>query len=205
MAVAVNTRIDTAVPDQQVLLLQRITLGWMLLECGIALFSAAQAHSVSLLAFGSDSIVELISASVVLLQFSRGSRISEAQAARACGTLLYILAAVVTALAAGALFLRVPSESSVPGLLITAGALLLMPLLARLKFRAATRTGNKALRADATQSAMCAYLAAMTLLALLLHRVFSVQWIDPAAALVAVPLLLVEARRARRGQTCSCC
>jgi hypothetical protein len=58
---------------RRILLLQVATLGWMLVECSVALTSAWKARSVSLLAFGSDSLIELISAAVVLLQFTAGS------------------------------------------------------------------------------------------------------------------------------------
>jgi hypothetical protein len=55
------------------------------------------------------------------------------------------------------------------------------------------------------QSATCAYLAGLTLAGLILRRVLGVHWIDPLAALLAVPILIVEVRRARKGQTCACC
>src|SRR5436190_2048335 len=48
---------------------QGITLIWMLVECGLSLYAAAAARSPALLAFGSDSFVELLSAGVVLLRF----------------------------------------------------------------------------------------------------------------------------------------
>lgn len=54
---------------RQVAWLQGITLGWMALECAASLAAAARAHSVALLAFGSDSLIELLSATVVMLQF----------------------------------------------------------------------------------------------------------------------------------------
>ena len=53
----------------QIAWLQYVTIAWMLIECALSLIAAAQAHSVALLAFGSDSLIELLSASVVLLQF----------------------------------------------------------------------------------------------------------------------------------------
>jgi len=52
-----------------VLWLQGITLAWMLVECGVSLYAAALARSPAILAFGSDSLIELFSATVVLLQF----------------------------------------------------------------------------------------------------------------------------------------
>ena len=51
-----------AAPRTAVLWLQGITLAWMLVEFGVAAYAAATAHSPALLAFGSDSLVELLSA-----------------------------------------------------------------------------------------------------------------------------------------------
>ena len=68
-----------------VLWLQGITLAWMLVECGISLYAAKAAHSVVLLAFGSDSLVELLSAGVVLLAFAPRLRIGAARASRWAG------------------------------------------------------------------------------------------------------------------------
>ena len=39
--------------------LQGITLIWMLVECGLSLYAAAAARSPAMIAFGSDSFVEL--------------------------------------------------------------------------------------------------------------------------------------------------
>ena len=185
--------------------MQCVTLLWMLVECSAALTAAYRAHSVSLLAFGSDSFVEILSAAVVLLQFLPGARLSQARAARVCGLLLYVLAAAVAAIAILGLYLHNVADTSRLGMAITACALLLMPVLARRKRKAADRLNNRALRADAVQSATCAYLAAITLGGQLLHTVVHLPWIDSVAAMAAVPILIAEARRARQGQTCGCC
>lgn len=177
----------------------------MLVECSVALFAAWQAGSVSLLAFGSDSLVELISAAVVLLQFTPRLQISQLRATRFCGSLLYGLAGVVSMIALAGLFGRIEADTSKLGIAITAGALLLMPLLAQRKRAIAEQTGNRALRADAVQSATCAYLAALTLTGLLLRSAFGLNWLDQAAALLAVPVLIVEGRRAQKGHSCTCC
>ena len=73
---------------RQVAWLQYITIAWMLLECSLSLPAAAKAHSVALLAFGSDSLVELLSAIVVLLQFLPKFPLKKAYADRAAGILL---------------------------------------------------------------------------------------------------------------------
>jgi len=189
----------------RILSLQTITLVWMAVECAVALFAAWRARSVLLLAFGSDSFVELLSASVVLIQFTPWLHISPSRAARLCGLLLYGLAGVVSVIAIIGLLHHAESDSSFLGMAVTAGALLIMPLLAKMKREVATQTGNKALRADAVQSATCAYLAGLTLAGLLIRYIFGIHWIDPLAALLAVPILIVEGKRARNGQTCACC
>jgi divalent metal cation (Fe/Co/Zn/Cd) transporter len=185
--------------------LQGITLIWMLVECGLSLYAAAAAHSPAMLAFGSDSFVELLSAGVVLLQFLPQVSISERNAARAAGALLFALALIVGVTAIVSLTLRLHPEASRLGIGITLAALIVMPILAKLKRREARRSGNAALAADAVQSATCAYLAVIALAGLAMNALFHIAWFDSLAALVAIPLLLKEGRAAWHGKACGCC
>jgi divalent metal cation (Fe/Co/Zn/Cd) transporter len=185
--------------------LQCITIAWMLVECGVSLFVAATAHSPALLAFGSDSFVELLSASVVLLQFAPRISISKRNAARLASVLLFVLAGVVCIAAILSFAVHLRPLTSRLGIGITVAALVAMPILAKLKRREAIRSNNSALAADAVQSATCAYLAAIALAGLALNALFHIAWFDPLAALLAVPLLLKEGREAWRGHTCACC
>lgn len=186
--------------------LQVFTLAWMLVECSVALFSAWQAHSPALLAFGSDSFVEVLSAVVVLLQFTPSFfALAPERAARMSGILLFVLAGVVTLSSIGALIQGVHPESSWSGIAVTIAALAIMPVLARAKRAAGQRSENRALMADAVQSATCAYLAAVTLSGLLINAFFHIRWVDPIAALVAIPIICMEGARALRGEACACC
>lgn len=177
----------------------------MTVEFGVAAYAAATAHSPALLAFGSDSLVELMSAGVVLLQWIPNVSIPERKAARTASVLLFVLALVVVGITFASLALRQHPDSSHAGIAITIAALFAMPILASLKRQEARRSGNVALAADATQSAMCAYLALITLIGISVNAVFHIAWFDSAAALAAVPILLKEARSAWKGQTCKCC
>jgi divalent metal cation (Fe/Co/Zn/Cd) transporter len=192
-------------PRTAVFWLQGITLTWMLVEFGVSAYAAFTAHSPAMLAFGSDSLVELLSATVVLLQWIPGVAIPERRATRISGALLFALAFVVAAIAIAALVLRRRPETSCSGIAITIAALIAMPVLAWLKRREARRSGNTALAADAVQSATCAYLALITLAGLAVNAVLHIAWFDSLAALAAVPLLLREGRSAWRGNTCGCC
>ena len=184
--------------------LQGITLIWMLVECGLSLYAAA-ARSPAMLAFGSDSFVELLSAGVVLLQFLPHVSISQRNAARAAGALLFALALIVCVMAIASLVLRLRPETSRLGIGITVAALIVMPILARLKRREARRSNNAALAADAVQSAACAYLAVIALVGLAINALFHIAWFDSLAALAAIPLLVKEGRAAWNGKACGCC
>jgi divalent metal cation (Fe/Co/Zn/Cd) transporter len=190
---------------RRLILLQSLTLVWMLIECAIALWAAARAHSSALLAFGSDSFVELLSASLVLFALAPGCRLSRRGIDLAAGLLLFLVAAVVALTSVLALAGKLQPAASPLGIAVAAAALLVMPLLAWQKRTLARRTGNNALAADAVQSAACAYLALITLAGLALNAALHRASADSVAALAAIPILILEGRRALRGQSCGCC
>jgi len=184
--------------------LQAITILWMLAECALSLYAAWSAQSAALLAFGGDSLVELLSAGVVLFSVRQTSLLSRERAARASGVLLFLLAAVVACAAVTTLVHGSHPEASWLGIGVSIAALIVMPALAWLKRKTARTTGNQALAADAVQSATCAYLAAITLAGLAANSLLHIQWLDPVAALAALPILAIEGRRALQGEVCGC-
>jgi divalent metal cation (Fe/Co/Zn/Cd) transporter len=185
--------------------LQSITLIWMLIECAVSLYGAVSAHSPALLAFGADSFVELLSATVVLLAIVPSFPLTKGRAARLAGILLFVLAGVVALVTLLSFLYRVKPETSCSGIGITLAALVVMPILAWAKRKTARLTNNRALAADAVQSATCAYLAAVTLAGLAINAIWHLHWVDSAAALLALPILVIEGRRAFRGESCGCC
>src|SRR5207248_812186 len=70
------------------------------------------------------------------------------------------------------LITRAKAESSVPGLIITAAAVLLMPYLGSVKRRIAGQIGSSALRGDAACSMTCAYMAGAVLIGLAANAFF---------------------------------
>jgi divalent metal cation (Fe/Co/Zn/Cd) transporter len=192
-------------PSATVFWLQGVTLAWMTMEFGVSAYAAVTARSPAMLAFGSDSLVELFSATVVLLQWVPRMAISERSASRVAGVLLFVLALVVSASAVASVALRLRPETSYAGIAITIAALIAMPVLASLKRREARRHRNAALAADAVQSATCAYIAVITLAGLAVNAAFHIAWFDSIAALVVIPILIKEGRSAWHGQVCGCC
>jgi divalent metal cation (Fe/Co/Zn/Cd) transporter len=186
--------------------IQAVTIGWMILEAGISLWAAWRARSPSLLAFGGDSAIELLSAMVVLWRFRShlANENAERNAARVAGILLLALALFVLASSSVTLLGYSEPKLSYVGIAILVAAALLMPWLAREKRRLSSAARSAALRADAAESMLCAYLSWIALIGLAVHAWFGVAWADPIAALMITPLIAWEARESLRDKPCVC-
>ena len=173
----------------------------------MSLFSAWRARSPALLAFGGDGVIELFSAGVVLWRFraSDAHEHAERWAARVAGALLVALAAFVAVTSITSLLGYIEPKPTFLGIAILVAAAAVMPWLAREKRRLSGTTGSAALRADAAQSELCAYLSLIALLGLAINTIWHAKWADPLAALAILPLILWEGREAMRGKTCGCC
>ena len=182
--------------------LQWITIAWMCLELFVAAFAGVRACSIALTAFAGDSAIELFSAMVVLRRFRVGVA-AEKSAARMTAALLYLLAAYILVSSSVALLgHRLEAKPSYMGIGLLIAASIIMPLLGRAKRRLAFETGSRALKADATQSSVCAYMSWIALAGLGMNAVFHLPWMDSVAALLLLPLVIKEANEARRGNVC---
>jgi len=179
----------------------------MTVEAAVSLAAAWMARSPALLAFGGDSAIELLSAIGVLWRFRAHAdqEQSEKRAARIAGVLLFILAADVVVVSALTLLGYSGPKTTYVGIAVLVAAAAMMPWLAKEKRKLSALTGSAALRADAAESALCAYLALVALVGLGINAIWHVTLADPVAALVIVPLILREGREALRGKACGCC
>ena len=189
---------------RRVVRIQILTLVWMTVEAVVSLGAAWFARSPTLLGFGGDSAVEVLSAAVVLWRFyspSRGDH-AERQAARIAGGLLFVLAAFIVIASVLTLLGHVEARPSPIGIAVLILAAVVMPWLAKQKRRLSAATGSAALRADATESTVCAYLALIALAGLVINAIWRLSWADPVAALVLLPLILREGWEAMKGKPC---
>ena len=186
--------------------IQTITIGWMSVEAGMSLWAAWRARSPALFAFGGDSGIELLSAIVVLLRFRQhlADEVAERRAARIAGALLFALAVLIVTSSAVTLLGYSEPKLSYLGIAVLVAAGVLMPWLARQKRALSSATQSAALRADAAESMLCAYLSWIALIGLAAHAYLGAAWADPVAALVIVPLVAWEGREAFRGKACGC-
>jgi divalent metal cation (Fe/Co/Zn/Cd) transporter len=93
-------------------------------------------------------------------------------------------------------------ERSIPGIVIAAVSLVVMPILAKAKRQVAAGIGSGAMQADSRQTDFCTYLSAILLGGLLLNAVAGWWWADLAAGLVMVPIIAKEGVDGLRGKTC---
>jgi len=193
-------------PESRAALLRRgiclelLTVGWMVVEAAVGITVGWLAGSIALLAFGLDSVVELISGGVLLYRLqAEGRGIGEAatealerRALRVVGVTFLLLAAY--ALYEGAIILAGPElpMPSYVGVALAVAALVAMPFLGLAKRRVGLALGSHALVGDAKETFACAYLSFALLLGLGLNVSFGWWWADPVAALVMVPFLIRE-------------
>ncbi len=187
--------------------LEYFTIAWNGFEAVIALVSGILAGSIALVGFGLDSVIETISAGILLWRLRaeddplRRER-TERTAHRMVGICFLLLATYVAVESLRALWTKAQPARSIPGILIAVAAVVVMPLLGRAKRRVAAQMGSRALHADSRQADFCAYLSAILLAGLLLHALLGWWWADPVAALVMTPIIAREGVQGLRGEGC---
>ncbi len=190
--------------------LEYLTIAWNAFEAVVALASGLMAGSIALVGFGLDSVIETLSAGILLWRLRADLDIdarkrAERIARRLVGVCFLLLAAYVGIESVRALWIKAQPERSLPGILIAVAAVIVMPLLGRAKRRVAAELGSRALHADSRQADFCAYLSAILLVGLILHALLGWWWADPAAALLMVPIIAREGVQGLRGEVCDSC
>jgi divalent metal cation (Fe/Co/Zn/Cd) transporter len=193
-------------------LLNRVTIGWNVVEAVVALAAGVAAGSLGLIAFGLDSCVEVSGALVLAWRLAREQRTGctqpdDRRATRALAVCFFALAAWVSVNAVLDLADRHQPGVSAVGIVVTTLSLLTMPALARAKRRLAPVLGSRAQEREASQTRLCAILSAVVLGGLVLNAALGWWWADPVAALVVAALAAVEGTRSWRAQSLAdtCC
>ena len=182
-----------------------LTIAWNVAEAVVAVGAGIAAGSIALIAFGFDSMIEVLSAFVVTWQFRGELRggFDEDRERRALGLIavtFFILAAYVVVestrdLAAGG----GGTGTSAVGIVLAAVSLVVMPALAWAKWRTAARLGSPTLQADSHETLLCSWLSAALLGGLVVNAAFGWWWSDAVAALIIAALAAREGVEAWRG------
>ncbi|NWF27377.1 cation transporter [Streptomyces sp. PKU-EA00015] len=191
---------------KRIRLLVAATITYNVTEAIVAISAGTIASSTALIGFGLDSVMEVSSAAAVAWQFS--VRDHAAREAREKTTLqiiavsFFALAAYVTIDAARALAGTGEAERSIPGIVIAALSLAVMPFLSAAQRKAGRELGSASAVADSKQTLLCTYLSAVLLVGLVLNATLGWSWADPIAALVIAAIAVKEGCDAWQGKGC---
>ena len=173
------------------------TIGYNSLEAIASLVAGVFAGSVALIGFGIDSVIEVTASGAAqwrlrsdldLVRRVRAERLS----LRLIGACFLGLATYVAFDSGRALWLKERPDRTIVGVVVLALSVLVMPLLALAKRQVADKMKSGALRAEARQTSLCAYLSVIALAGVALNAGFGWWWADPVAALAMVPIIVSE-------------
>jgi divalent metal cation (Fe/Co/Zn/Cd) transporter len=176
----------------------QLSFTWNLAAGGAGAATGLVAGSLALAGFGLDALVDAGASAVLVHRFHAGRQdpaaedALELRAGRVIGLVLILVGLFVALSSVHALLTDSHPERTDVGILIALASVVVLPPLAIWKRRIAWRVGSPALRADSVLTAIAASLAAGALLGLVLTRLHEWWWVDPAIALVMVPILFRE-------------
>lgn len=178
--------------------LECFTVGWNVIEAGVAISAGLIAGSVALIGFGVDSGIEVISAVGLLWRLRNAgpyAEVGEESAAERralyiVAATFFLLAAYITYEAVGGLLAREEPLTSPVGIVLSILSLIVMPALAIAKQRTGRDMGSRALLADSKETWVCSYLSLALLIGVGLYALAGWWWADPIAALAMLPVIL---------------
>jgi divalent metal cation (Fe/Co/Zn/Cd) transporter len=190
--------------------LEYFTIAWNAVEGLLAIVFGVFAGSISLVGFGLDSFIEVISGSVLLWRMSVDAdvhrrELNEKRALRVVGVCFLFLAVYVVYESTMNLVSRHAPERTLPGIILACVSLVIMPLLSRAKRSVGRAIGSAAMHADSKQTEFCAYLSAILLGGLLLNAFLGLWWADPLAGIIMGPIIAKEGVEGLQGKTCDDC
>lgn len=175
-----------------------IGLVWNLAEAAAAFWAGVSARSVVLIAFGADSVIELIAGGVLVWRLTReqggdDDEGAETMARRLVGFTFFVLATYVGLHSLASLVGWLPRpEPSLFGVGIAVASAVVMSVLYVAKMRVAVRMQSRALRAEAIESLFCDLQDLAVLIGLGFNVWLSWWWADPVASLVLIPFFVKE-------------
>lgn len=192
-----------------------LTIAYNAAEGLVSVYFGAADESFSLLGFGVDSFIEVLSglgiAHMVLriraAQSSERDRF-ESTALRITGFAFYLLTAGLVLSAGFTAYTGRKPEDTLAGFVISAVSLLTMWLLLLSKRHVGRRLDSPAILADAECTRVCIYMSLVLLSASALYLAFQIPYVDAAGCLGLAYFSFKEGRecfeKARTGKSCEC-
>jgi len=197
-------------------ILSIITIVYNVIEGIISVYFGIEDEALSLLGFGTDSFVEVISGvgiahMVFRMKYSDVDNRDkfERQALRITGAGFYIL---TLGIIVGVVFNVIEKnnpETTIPGLIISGISILTMFFLMRYKLSIGKKLDSDAILADANCTKSCLYLSIVLLVSSGLYEIFEIGYIDSLGSLVIAWFTLKEGKEAfdkvKKNKIACCC
>lgn len=184
-----------------------LSLGYMAVEGGVAIFAGVVAGSIALVGFGLDSMIEGFASVVIIWRFT-GQRVHSQAAERRAQQLVaiqfFLLAPYVAYESASGLIAGERPDVSPVGIALAVSSMIVMPWLGVAKQRLAEQLGSPATKGEGRQNMLCAYLAGALLVGLLGNALLGAWWLDPVVGLMISAVAVQEGVEAWRGEGCAC-
>ncbi|MFT8836254.1 cation transporter [Liquorilactobacillus satsumensis] len=190
---------------QKSLRTEYFSVGWMFFEFLVALYSGIRAGSILLIAFGLDSLLEIIAGLTLIWRLHKAEvagmtesdiKIAERRSSIVVGSVLLLLGIYIFSISIYDLTAQQGAQDSLMGIGLAVSAVFLMPFLVHKKRSLGKALHSKALIEDGMCNITCAYMAATVLIGTLFTALFNWWWLDATAALFLCYFIMNEGREA---------
>ena len=192
---------------RRALLLSYFSLAYNVIEFVLSIIAGVLSNSIALIGFGLDSLVESLSAGIMIWRFSKHGKISkeeeeriEQKAERLVGYTFLILAAYILYESIDKLVSNEIPDPSLFGIIIAFASLIIMPILYLVKNRTGKEIGSKSLITDSKETLACTFLSVALLLGLGANYLFGFWQADPIVGFVIVVYLVKEGIETIKGE-----
>ena len=188
---------------RRVLLLSWLSLAYLTIEGGVALFAGIVANSPALVGFAIDSIIEGLASVIIVWRFTGARAYSDAaerKAQKLVALQFFILAPYVAYESVNALARRDAPHESLLGIVLAVTSLVVMYVLGRAKIGLSDQLDSPATRGEGRQNILCAYLSGALLIGLGGNALLGWWWLDPLVGLLIAAVAVQEGREAWSGE-----
>ena len=179
--------------------LEYFTVGYNILEAIASIIFGGIAHSITLISFGLDSIVESLSGLVLIWRLRQHGKISRAaeeriekRATRFVAITFFILGLYVLFESIKKLVVGQIVKPLLPGIIIAFASLIVLLILTWQKYKTGKTINSRALVADSKETLACSFLSVDLLLDLGANYLFGFWQADPIVGLIIVAFLFRE-------------
>lgn len=179
--------------------LSYFTVGYNIVEFIVSIIAGFIAGSTALLGFGSDSLIESLSGTIIIWRFRKHGILSkdkedeiEKKATFYVGITFFIFGIYILYESIRKLIQIDKPEPSLIGILIAIASIIVMPILFYSKYKTGKALQSKSLVADSKQTLACLFMSVSLLIGLGLNYLWGFWQADPIVGLIIVAFLIKE-------------